>query len=82
MDAQTLPLPNPGDWLTIAGAMRRLHVSRRTVERMVHDGRLTGYYLEGSPRRVASAVLWRAEVMALAEALARVRSQPRLAINR
>jgi|SRR5215207_8573699 len=73
MNAQTLPLPNIGDWCAIAGAARRLKCSRRTVERMVADGRLTGYWPEGAPKRAASALLWKPQVLELAEALARVR---------
>lgn len=73
MNAQTLPLPNPGDWCAIAGAARRLKVSRRTVERMVLDGRLTGYWPEGATRRTAAAMLWLPQVVELADALAKVR---------
>lgn len=74
MNNQTLPLPNPGDWCTIAGAARLLKLSRRTVERMVADGRLTGYLPYGAPDRVASRILWLPEVRELAAALERVRS--------
>jgi excisionase family DNA binding protein len=73
MNAQTLPLPNPGDWCAIAGAARRLKVSRRTVERMVMDGRLTGYWPEGAAERPAGAMLWKPQVVELADALNRVR---------
>lgn len=73
MDNQTLPLPNPGDWLAIAGAAEHLAVSRRTVERMIEDGRLTGYWIEGARDRTAAAMLWRADVERLREALKRVR---------
>jgi excisionase family DNA binding protein len=73
MNAQTLPLPNVGDWCAIAGAAARLKVSRRTVERMVLDGRLTGYWPEGAPHRTAAALLWKPQVIELAEALAKVR---------
>jgi excisionase family DNA binding protein len=73
MNNQTLPLPNPGDWCSIAGAARLLSVSRRTVERMILDGRLTGYTPYGGSHRVSGKVLWMAEVRQLSEALARVR---------
>jgi excisionase family DNA binding protein len=73
MNAQTLPLPNPGDWCAIAGAAKRLKCSRRTVERMVSDGRLIGYWPEGAPTRAASALLWKPDVIELADALERVR---------
>ena len=73
MHNQTLPLPNPGDWISIAAAAARLEVSRRTVERLIEDGRLTGYWIEGARGRTAAAILWRADVQRLREALERVR---------
>jgi excisionase family DNA binding protein len=73
MNNQTLPLPNPGDWCAVAGAAQLLGVSRRTVERMIVDGRLVGYVPYGGSRRVASQILWMHEVRDLAAALARVR---------
>lgn len=73
MNNQTLPLPNIGDWCTIAGAARVLKKSRRTVERMVANGQLVGYLPFGATDRVASRLLWRADVDELAAALERVR---------
>jgi excisionase family DNA binding protein len=73
MNAQTLPLPNPEDWCSVAGAARLLGVSRRTVERMVLDGRLTGYTPYGGSHRVSAKLLWMPEVRQLSQALARVR---------
>jgi excisionase family DNA binding protein len=73
MNNQTLPLPNPGDWCSIAGAARLLRVSRRTVERMIVDGRLTGYTPYGGSHRASAKLLWMHEVRQLSEALSRVR---------
>jgi len=73
MNAPMLPLPNPEDWCAITGAAKRLGVSTRTVERMVLDGRLRGYWPEGAPERPYSAMLWKAQVIELADALERVR---------
>lgn len=81
MNNQTLPLPNPGDWCTIGGAATLLKLSRRTVERMVADGRLTGYRPYGAPDRVASKLLWLPEVRELAAALERVRAAGTRAIG-
>lgn len=73
MDNQTLPLPNPGDWLTVGAAATRLRKSRRTVERYVALGTLTGYWPEGAVKRAGSAMLWRPQVLELAAALDKVR---------
>lgn len=73
MNNQTLPLPNPGDWCSIAGAARILKKSRRTVERMVANGQLVGYLPFGAPDRIASRMLWRPDVDELGVALERVR---------
>jgi excisionase family DNA binding protein len=73
MNEQTLPLPNIGDWCTVGGAARIMKKSRRTVERMVADGSLRGYLPFGAPDRIASRLLWRADVDELAAALERLR---------
>lgn len=69
MKAQTLPLPNLEDWCSLVGAAIILGVSRRTVERMIEDGRLTGYWPWGPGQRVGRAMLWRPQVETLADAL-------------
>jgi excisionase family DNA binding protein len=74
MNYQTLPLPNPEDWITVYGAAPILRTSVRTVVRMVQDGRLTGYRIAGAPDRPASRILWRPQVVELAEAMRRVSS--------
>lgn len=53
---QTLPLPNPGDWLDQNDTARRLDRSRRTIDRLVSAGILTLYDI-GTQR-----LFWRAEV--------------------
>lgn len=62
MNNQTLPIPNPGDWITTMGAAFLLGVSRRTVERMAERGTLTAYRPYGAPREVTSVLFWRQQV--------------------
>jgi excisionase family DNA binding protein len=62
MNNQALPFPNPGDWVSIAGAAEMLGVSGRTVARMVDDGRLRSFLPEGAFDRPANRILWRADV--------------------
>ena len=73
MNAQTLPLPNPGDWTTVDGACEILGVSRRTVARMVAAQVLTAYRVRGAGRR--EILLWVPEVREVAQARKRVRPE-------
>jgi hypothetical protein len=63
MNNMSLPLPNPYDWTTVAGAAELLSVDRRTVDRLILRGVLTGcnpYQAKGEKPVV---MLWRAEVL-------------------
>lgn len=62
MNNQTLPLPNPGDWITTMGAAFLLGVSRRTVERMAERGTLKPYRPYGAPKEVTPVLFWRQQV--------------------
>lgn len=62
MKQQTLPIPNPGDWITTMGAAFLLGVSRRTIERMAEKGVLTAYRPYGAPDEVTPVLFWRAQV--------------------
>jgi hypothetical protein len=64
-----LPVPNPDDWLARAEAMRLLGIgSHVTLARMVRSGALTVYRPAGD----GPPMYWRAEVLELAAARARV----------
>lgn len=76
MNVQTLPLPNPGDWLTIDGAAMMLGRSKKQVIRYVAEQRIRGYRIEGSGPRLADRLLWRAEVEAFRDAQRTVRRPP------
>jgi len=56
---QSLPLPNPGDWLSRMGAADVLKVSHQTIARMVQHGTLKQYAPAGAR---ATAMYWRPEV--------------------
>lgn len=73
MNAQTLPLPNPGDWVTVEGAARILGKSKAQVIRYVADQRLAGYRFEGARERLADRMLWKAEVLEFKAAMAKFR---------
>lgn len=66
MSQQVLPLPNPGDWATKAGAAALLDVNLRTIDRMIEDGRLTPHAPLGA--RNAEHLLWVPEVLELVKA--------------
>lgn len=68
MNAQTLPIPNPEDWVTIEGAARLLGRSKQQVIRYVADQRLAGYRVYGARDRLAERLLWRADVERFKEA--------------
>lgn len=69
---QPLPLPNPGDWLGYGAVLRLLGLrSHATIHRMVSDGRLTAYPIEGA----AKHLFWRPEVLELAAARTRAGRQ-------
>lgn len=62
--AVPLPIPNPHEWVGRTAAMRLLDVlSHVTLSRMVDNGLLTAYRIDGGP-----VLYWRAQVVELAEA--------------
>lgn len=69
---QTLPLPNPGDWCTLADAAAVLKLSRVQVWRIIRAKRLT-VYLIGDDRRTQVPLVWRADLEAYAAARRTVR---------
>jgi hypothetical protein len=73
MSEQTLPLPNPGDWISPRGAAAILRVSVRTVHRKMAAGRLTSYLPYGAVDAPSNHILWRPEVKELGKALALAR---------
>lgn len=57
-----LPLPNPYDWVTVAAAAEMLSVDRRTVDRLVRKGVLTGCNPYTAKTEKPPVILWRKEV--------------------
>lgn len=68
----TLPLPDPGSWMTIKAVACLLGVNRKTVDRMITKGLLTGYAPYSAPDEKAPTLLWRDEAMAMLSARNRV----------
>lgn len=62
LDMDQLPLPNPGDWITITGAADLLGCSRRTVGRMVAGGQLHAYPPRHGLLEQPLLLLWYPEV--------------------
>jgi excisionase family DNA binding protein len=67
MQDQTLPIPNPGDWLSATQACAIANVGRSTIYQWIKSGVLTRYEVAGS------GAFWRPEVHELRDAIARVR---------
>ena len=63
---QTLPLPNPQDWVDTTGACRILGRSRATLHDMADRGVLRKYLIGAVP------LYWAAEVREVAAALRRL----------
>jgi hypothetical protein len=68
MNAPTLPMPNPADWATRAGAAAHLGVDAATVSRMVVSGRLTAYWPRGGKGEKRTTLFWWPEVVELGKA--------------
>lgn len=81
MNNQTLPLPNPGDWMTLDGAAFLLTVSTATVRRMVRDGVLTEYRPLTRLGMRGPLMLWRPEVNRVLDARLTVRAGRRAERN-
>lgn len=45
------PPPNPKEWLTVDETAQLLDTSRKTIAKMIQDGRLTEYRLDGKAGR-------------------------------
>lgn len=69
MNAQTLPLPNPGDWVTVEGAAMIVKRSKSQVIRYMADQRLASYRIYGSRDRLAERLIWRADAEAFRDAM-------------
>jgi hypothetical protein len=65
MEQQTLPLPNPKDWMTRAAAAAALSVDPRTIDRMVTDQLLKAYQPVVALHEGPRPLFWAAEVMEL-----------------
>lgn len=74
---QALPLPNPDDWISPAGAAQILKLSLRTLERRIADGVLKSYLPFGAWDVPSSRILWRPEVEAYGRAMATVKEGAR-----
>jgi hypothetical protein len=74
--SETLPLPNPGDWLTTAGTAVLLGVHRRQVERFAAAGTLTAYQPAAADTERAPVLFWRPEVEQLRDARRISRGRP------
>jgi hypothetical protein len=74
MNQQTLPLPNPRDWVSVAGAAIITRTSARTIGRCIRDGRLTGYLPFGATDKPANYILWRPQVTDYARSLMTVKA--------
>lgn len=72
--APTLPLPNPGDWVTIEWAAAHLGVDRRTVHRWIGKNVLTSYCPRVGPKETKRrhVMLWAVQVEDLKAALQKV----------
>lgn len=68
MNDLRLPLPNPEDWITRAGAAELLGISPRQVSRVIVAGRLGAYRPRGATTEQKPALLWYPEVVRYAEA--------------
>jgi excisionase family DNA binding protein len=68
MKQSTLPLPNPNEWVTVSGAAHFMGVHRRTVERLIERGTLTGYRMWGAPGEQVPVMVWRDELITVRNA--------------
>ena len=58
---ERLPLPNPEDWITVAGVAKMLGRSQKMVINYLADQRLASYRIQGSRDRLAERLIWRAD---------------------
>lgn len=74
MNNQTLPLPNPDDWISVAGAAAICRISTRTVARRVKAGAIIAHLPYGAADRPQNYILWKPSVLQFGDALAKVRT--------
>ncbi len=72
MNQPTLPMPNPGDWMTVNAAATLLTVDRRTIDRLIDKGTLTVHRPYAGPGEKPPLLLWRAEVLQVMSARRRL----------
>jgi excisionase family DNA binding protein len=70
----TLPIPNPFEWMTVAGVAQFMGVDRRTVERMITKGTLTGHKPYGADGEKVPYLIWRDEAITVRNARVRLAS--------
>jgi hypothetical protein len=63
MNNATLPLPQPGDWMTIGAAAHLMKVHARTIDRLIRKGALHSYSPWAAPTEKPPVMLWRDEVL-------------------
>lgn len=73
MNGQTLPIPNPDDWVTVDGAVKILGRSKQQVVRYLADQKIRSYRIFGARDRLAERLIWRAELLEFKAAQAKVR---------
>ncbi len=72
MNNTPLPLPNPGEWLTVKATAALLKVDYRTVVRMIERGTLTEHRPWAAPDEKAPVIIWREEAMSVLSARTRL----------
>jgi hypothetical protein len=73
MIAQTLPMPNIGDWCTVRGAAGLLGKSESQVKRYMAEQRIRSYRPLGARDRLAEHLLWVPEVKDFRDAQQKIR---------
>lgn len=68
MNNQTLPIPNPHDWMTVSAAAQFMRVDRRTIVRMVERRTLTAHQPYAADGEKPPLLLWRDEVIVVRNA--------------
>jgi hypothetical protein len=63
MNNATLPLPQPGDWMTIGAAAHLMKVHAPTLDRLIRKGALHSYSPWAAPTEKPPVMLWRDEVL-------------------
>lgn len=61
----TLPLPEPGNWMTIMAVAHLLGVNRKTVDRWIEKGTLKAYAPYAAPDERPQQMIWRDHALSL-----------------